>query len=282
MFIDPISLGLTVTSISGDEARCLCPFHDDAHPSASFNMEKGLFHCLACGTSANVKQLLKVLGGELISKSTIAAPSKDEEEILYSHYLLSPQALGNEYLKRRHVSDDLVKKYAVLQHDDGIVFPLWSLSGITGVIIRRYEGKPKYVIYGSPPPLWNMDALRKRQRIYVTEGIFAALRLISAGHQAVATLGSQKIREAAKVLSGRDVIIVFDPDFSGYLGAAKFASLGFDVALPTIEADETPIRRITIFVETMTVTRSIMQIAEASGEPDKLIKLLSSFMSKKF
>lgn len=33
----------------GREASMQCPVHDDAHASASVNIEKGLWHCHACG-----------------------------------------------------------------------------------------------------------------------------------------------------------------------------------------------------------------------------------------
>jgi DNA primase len=40
----------------GDQTKVRCPFHDDARPSCSVNLAKGLFHCFAggCGASGNV------------------------------------------------------------------------------------------------------------------------------------------------------------------------------------------------------------------------------------
>jgi hypothetical protein len=40
---DPVALGLQVAKVSGDEALCFCPYHNDAHRSAAFNMKSGLF-----------------------------------------------------------------------------------------------------------------------------------------------------------------------------------------------------------------------------------------------
>ena len=38
--------GLTIVG-QGDQAKVLCPFHDDARPSCSVNLQKGLWHCFA-------------------------------------------------------------------------------------------------------------------------------------------------------------------------------------------------------------------------------------------
>ena len=41
--------GLIVVG-SGDQAKVLCPFHDDERPSCSVNLTKGLWHCFrGCG-----------------------------------------------------------------------------------------------------------------------------------------------------------------------------------------------------------------------------------------
>jgi DNA primase len=47
--------GLTLVG-QGDQAKVHCPFHDDARPSCSVNLAKGLFRCHAgsCGASGNV------------------------------------------------------------------------------------------------------------------------------------------------------------------------------------------------------------------------------------
>ena len=41
--------GLTIVG-SGDQAKVLCPFHDDERPSCSVNLTKGPWHCFrGCG-----------------------------------------------------------------------------------------------------------------------------------------------------------------------------------------------------------------------------------------
>ena len=52
-----------------------CPFHNDKHPSFSFNAETGLFHCFACGASGNAYEFAKRVGEEL-PKSKSKAKSR--------------------------------------------------------------------------------------------------------------------------------------------------------------------------------------------------------------
>jgi DNA primase len=49
----PAHYGLTPIG-QGDQAKICCPFHDDAHPSCSVNLGKGIFNCHACHTAGNV------------------------------------------------------------------------------------------------------------------------------------------------------------------------------------------------------------------------------------
>ena len=39
---------------SGRNYVCICPFHDDHHPSLQINVQKGIFKCFACGTGGDL------------------------------------------------------------------------------------------------------------------------------------------------------------------------------------------------------------------------------------
>ena len=49
--------GLPVEQVAGEVGlevvrhRCRCPFHDDRHPSLTFNLRTNRFKCYACGAS---------------------------------------------------------------------------------------------------------------------------------------------------------------------------------------------------------------------------------------
>lgn len=63
-------------SQSGDEARCLCPFHEDTKPSLTINFEKRVFHCHAasCGAKGNVLEFVAAIeDSDLRSAAVILA-----------------------------------------------------------------------------------------------------------------------------------------------------------------------------------------------------------------
>ena len=38
--------------------KCLCPFHDDSHPSLSFKVSRNTFRCFVCGASGGTIDLV--------------------------------------------------------------------------------------------------------------------------------------------------------------------------------------------------------------------------------
>ena len=55
-----------MTKGEGDEIRCLCPFHDDEHPSMSVNVDKKVFTCHAdsCGEKGNILEFVDLMEDE--------------------------------------------------------------------------------------------------------------------------------------------------------------------------------------------------------------------------
>jgi DNA primase len=46
---------------AGREYSGCCPFHDDKHPSFSFNEQKGLFYCFGCQASGDVIDFIRLI-----------------------------------------------------------------------------------------------------------------------------------------------------------------------------------------------------------------------------
>lgn len=42
---------------------CLCPFHNDKHPSMSIHQQKGVFKCWACGVGGDVIEFVRLYNG---------------------------------------------------------------------------------------------------------------------------------------------------------------------------------------------------------------------------
>lgn len=49
--------GANITRTNG-QVNVKCPFHDDTHRSAAFNVNKNIFNCLACGMNGNSLQII--------------------------------------------------------------------------------------------------------------------------------------------------------------------------------------------------------------------------------
>lgn len=238
--VDPYVLGLDVINVKGDECLVLCPYHNDRHPSASFNVRKGLFHCFTCGVNANVKEIAFTCQGVIryIDDDQIRVVHKGKKE--WTHLLYEPLAIDNAYLRSRKVSNDLVEKFEIRQHSTGVLFPLKDKMGkYIGMLERRYAGVPKYFFYGERPALWPfVNLYQDSEYLFVTEGVFGVLNAERCGANAVSVLSATGISLAIPYLNGRNCVAVFDDDFSGYVAASKMLIHGFKVANPPVEADE--------------------------------------------
>lgn len=57
------------------QVKIHCPFHDDASPSCSINLEKGIFNCFGCSAEGNVLDFIRLKDG-LGNKETFKAAQK--------------------------------------------------------------------------------------------------------------------------------------------------------------------------------------------------------------
>lgn len=278
---DPHSLGLEVISISGDEAIVRCPFHDDTNPSSTFNIVKGLFHCFACGQSANANQIMMALGGSILRTERERIPRIEKEEKDWSYLLSAKIAYKNSYLRERKVTDAQVERYDIRQFEDGILFPLRDVRGnVVGMQARHYVRRPKYRFYGKRPALWPFENIpHDTTPVFVVEGVFGVLCADRAGVKAVATMSASSIHDALLYLQGRKVVAIFDDDYAGYLGMAKFILAGFYGASPTFVADEADTATWRRYVKRPTVTRRVLDYAEAlpKEERPRFKKILERF-----
>ena len=63
--------GLQVVG-EGDQARVLCPFHDDGKPSCSVNLALGVWHCFACHAKGNVLDFVHRMEAERSGGATVS------------------------------------------------------------------------------------------------------------------------------------------------------------------------------------------------------------------
>ena len=61
---------------AGAETLFLCPCHDDHHPSASWNSQKQVWHCHACGANGGALNLAGHLGLSVMEAEPRSYPAK--------------------------------------------------------------------------------------------------------------------------------------------------------------------------------------------------------------
>lgn len=116
---------------SGANFVCVCPFHNDKHPSMSISPSKGIYHCFSCKAGGDaikfvmeyeklgyveaIEKLASIYNVSLEYTSSKNEPKIDKKilENLNLHYktLLykNPEALN--YLKSRSITDAIIEKW---------------------------------------------------------------------------------------------------------------------------------------------------------------------------
>ena len=290
MIYDPEALGLTVHRESGLwEVIVNCPFHDDSHPSASFNMLKGIFFCFACGEAANAQKIAKFLFTHVAKReasktfsATYAEPITSQE---WRQLLTAPIALDNGYLESRGVTEEQIIDHSIREFSWGVGIPIPDADKykFSGFLIRRYANKPRYLFFGSKPALVTNHASEASfSRVFVVEGFFGILAAERADVKALCTLGvaiSPDIKAwLPTIFADTKIVAMFDNDFPGYLAAARFLSYvpTAKVVVPGQEADELPVKAWTALANgKMVTTDDYGVLRRMSRNPERFTKLLN-------
>ena len=134
---------------TGKGFKCLCPFHNEKTPSFNINTDMNFFYCFGCGISGNaITFLMKKEGYSYIDavrklgeefnipellkdepkidreaeqlRNEILEANKVAAKIFMQNLENSPEAL--EYLKKRGVSDEMKRRFAIGFIGDGDAF----------------------------------------------------------------------------------------------------------------------------------------------------------------
>ncbi|WP_054030961.1 CHC2 zinc finger domain-containing protein [Desulfatitalea tepidiphila] len=115
-----------VRSVRGPELHGLCPYHEDSNPSFSYNVEKDVFNCLACG-----------VGGDLIklwSKAAGTGNLTDDFKAFCRQYGIALEGRG-----RRQDGDAPLKKKAPRSSGDKPVAPADLARAWEGMGTRKVQ-----------------------------------------------------------------------------------------------------------------------------------------------
>ena len=253
-----------------------------------------------CHEAKNAKQIAEDLGGSLVAMSFIPVEyiKREGEGLDWVNLIRNPIALENDYLINRGVSDSFVETYDIKSSSEAIIFPLKNLqSKVQGVQIRHFDKMPKYKFYGQRTPVWPMETLtefRRRGDLFITEGIFGALRikhlinLYGDWGDAIAIMGSSSIEKTVQIinrLDNRKPYALMDNDWAGRIAAGKFILLGIPAIVlpekfnPPDELVPEEFRMIKDNLEAY-LTHDVMDLIEQSDDPKKLQTILEKFWRK--
>lgn len=199
--------------------KCLCPFHDDRHPSLSFSVSRNSFRCFVCGASGGtidlVMRLLRKTFTEacrwladehniIVDERKPCVKAEQQKPFDASRYerfflrpWLSPEARRFLYEERR--IDARVVRWCRLtswtdrQGVPWLQIPYYDREGkligiqnrnlVKGALPRfRFPQGAECSIYNLPV----LKMLRPQEPLYITEGCSDCWAMLSAGHKAIA------------------------------------------------------------------------------------------------
>ena len=223
--------------------KCLCPFHDDSHPSLSFRVSKNTFRCFVCGASGGTVDLvMRFLNKPFLDACRWLA---DENNIILQTSSLRPQPSAishqtsfdasryeryferpwlNEAARRflfdeRHLDERVVRWCRLTSWKDRqgvpwLQIPYYNTEGqlvgvqnrnlVKGAIPRfRFPQGSQCGIYNLPI----LNLLKPGEQLFITEGCSDCWAMLSAGHKAIAipsaTLLTKKDVEQLSIINSQ-------------------------------------------------------------------------------
>ena len=231
-------LGLQVT-----RHKCLCPFHDDSHPSLSFKVSRNTFRCFVCGASGGpIDLVMKYLRKDFLDATKWLA---DENNIILqtsshrplpSNISLQPSFDASRYERfferpwlneearrflfdERHLDERVVRWCRLTSWKDKhgvpwLQIPYYNTEGqlvgvqnrnlVKGAIPRfRFPQGSQCGIYNLPV----LNLLKPGEQLFITEGCSDCWAMLSAGHKAIAipsaTLLTKKDVEQLSIINSQ-------------------------------------------------------------------------------
>lgn len=238
--------GVAFEWAGANELKLLCPFHDEKTPSCALNIDKQQFVCFSPACKAH-GDFITLLAGILKTARHVVISdlsrryNLDEEKTIemavverYHQKIWEAERLLLE-LRKRGVTDALIRKYRLGEHEGRITIPIKNDSGAV-VNIRRYlPGAPKgqkvkNTRGHSKMRLFPIDQLRY-DKIMLCGGeikaIVAADQLNSHGIGAITATGGEGNWDPALTpkLAGKTIVYCGDIDGPGKTAAQTICAI---------------------------------------------------------
>jgi DNA primase len=242
--------------------RCPHPDHEDKNPSFYVYPDRR-FHCYGCGWYGDVTDLWAVVSGgesgigaalDLTRRFGIEIADADPEaqrlveelrqrETEYlkqaekAHRALAQTPEVTEWWEQRGFAEDLRRRFILGACDGAAIIPFWNRGRVHGLIRRKPEGEPKYLLPRAEDLLLGHRPLfvpgSVSDGMFLVEGYRDALALVALGYDAAAVGGthpsSEQVQELMR-LPGR-ICILPDADQEGARAARRWAEELFPKAL---------------------------------------------------
>jgi DNA primase len=251
-----------VTEMAGRKARCVA--HDDEHPS--MHVYDRHIHCYGCGFHGDVVTLWSAATGterpidaafDLAREFNIQLPVLSEEarqkheerrqaeqdhleEARARHAGLEKHSKVAKWWEGRGFTDELRQKFLLGSNKDGTeaVIPFWRRGRVVGLIRRKLEGEPKYILPEKAEfpeghrPLFIPGSTGTE--VYLVEGFIDALGVAASGKSVIAVGGTgisrDQVEELGTTLLPDDVKKIYilpDDDAQGREAGREWALLFF-------------------------------------------------------
>lgn len=229
----------------GVEHGVCCPFphhtssgqeYFETHPSAHVNLKEKLFHCKVCGAGHSEMSLIRALLECTYANAVRIGKAFDNTEDMdeWRNYIPMPEH-GINLCHTYGITDAVIQELDIKSTAEGTIsFPVAMYGKL--IDIRTYEpgATPKVrsrtgAAYGMAIPLdvWQQTPLTKTTLICAGEKDMAVAR--SHGFNAITLTGGEMTLPLSPTwFRGRDVVILYDNDDAGKVGANKLASYLID------------------------------------------------------
>lgn len=246
-----------------DQYRGRCPIHGGQGKEAFHaNLQRGVFHCFACGAGGNVLDFVAAMDGSSIREAALRLQAGDDDrnlgaapaavavagrKLVTKKRSINPP-LGftleldrrHPYLARRGIEDATADHFGV-----GYFRGRGLMSGRIAIPINDHAGRvvaycgravdaiePRYRFpagFQKSRVLFHYDQARAAggDQVTVVEGFFDCMRVYQAGFASVVALMGARLSPAQKTLIAdrfRHVVLLLDGDATGRAATAQIAS----------------------------------------------------------
>lgn len=205
-----------------------CPLHKDKTRSMRVNFKKGLWKCFAGCGEGKLSELLALMDSrDAIKETTITR---------WHRALLRNKSRLREFRRERGLTLRTIRAYEIGWDEEtkSYTIPIRNADGIP-FNVRHYRmgadsGRKIWSVKGlGTPRLFPERILHKHSSLVICEGELDALIAIQHGFPAVTGTGGATMWNDgwAKMFEGKSVVVMYDNDEAGRIGARKVArSLG--------------------------------------------------------